>query len=784
MKDFIKEPKKATLYYRDESLRAMAAGQKAVACYWRLAADAARQVIRQSRNNSILVPVGMPFVDNFTRFALSIQKVNDALEGPSHKTTHHWSFEKGIPQEILSHYRYWMLCLLASCSHHFEREMMQLRDAAKKYQTILPKAAQHIEQALYFFKTAQQYQQQRAGSIQGELIVSHWVSAAYEAVHAANITVQHMAIAEEKNFSFLEHWETMTHYAKQVLAFRIKAAVATQKQEEKQAVEYSLAAFAMSDAAESMIQMMKATVDLLHNSIADANCGVASVRTSSSIKYTFSRCAPKAPDPSSPTASSARGLISDKQFLAQQWEQTIPLSLEIAEKRLAIAASETTNPLSSDAVSWLEAALEADLKSVEAVAQGYKSIAFHWRCSSNFSQRVAAFYDKAASGAKSCRYVIPCWSKIMLRSLEKKAQKKIPIMFMEKVFFCMTEDCFPTPAWREKWGKGEFVKFAELNKSLTVHTWLYQTGTLLQQAGVDAPFFIKMPHLPQRGIVVTMSGLLYCYPKRLRFSSSLFIAGIVADAGIPHPTAMLHLIPNKIAAKHLPFTEFIPHWPQPFLIPRDSKRGERFETVCFMGDPQNIAPELCSKEWHLRLEKELGLHFICRDFDRWHDFSDVDCVVAIRDFSGSHFCYKPAHKLHNAWLAGVPFIGGRDSAFVGDGHPGHDYLVATSAEEVFLNLKQLKENVTFRSTLVQNGHRSGVAFTREAVLQSWKRLVQETLPMRALKWHRSSAVKRTILMLLQRWSCEIQSFVYNYYKPKKYTFVVGKKPDLFAWASN
>ncbi|MCX6958668.1 MAG: hypothetical protein NT164_09060 [Verrucomicrobiae bacterium] len=173
-------------------------------------------------------------------------------------------------------------------------------------------------------------------------------------------------------------------------------------------------------------------------------------------------------------------------------------------------------------------------------------------------------------------------------------------MLMEKVFFAMPEDCFPTPAWREKWGKGEFIKFAERNKSLIVHTWLYQTGTLLQQAGVNCEFFAKMPRLPHRGIVVTMSGLLYCYPKKLHFSSSLFVAGIVADAGIPHPAAMIHLIPNKIATKYLPFTEFIPHWPQPFLIPRDATRGERFETV-FMGDPQNIAPELCSRAFSKKL---------------------------------------------------------------------------------------------------------------------------------------------------------------------------------------
>ena len=84
----------------------------------------------------------------------------------------------------------------------------QLVDAAKKYQTILPKAAHHVEQALHFFEMARKYQEQSSRFIQGELMVARWVSAAYEAVHSANITVQHAAIAEEKRISFHHRKET------------------------------------------------------------------------------------------------------------------------------------------------------------------------------------------------------------------------------------------------------------------------------------------------------------------------------------------------------------------------------------------------------------------------------------------------------------------------------------------------------------------------------------------------------------------------------------------------
>ncbi len=734
--EFIKEPHKATLHYRDEALRALSIGKKSEFSWWRLAADAAKQAARQRRKNSILTPVEMPFIDNFVRLGLALQKTNEALEGDSIQKKQQPFLINDVPPEIFFHYQYWMRCLVVNCSHHFEQEMRQLTEVARKYRQILPQTSLYSERAFHFFKMAQQHQQRQSfsASLQDELTIARLVSVAYEAAHLANIIVQGAGIAHEKHPSFLEHWETMKRYAEQVLSLRIKIVEASQLEQEQEVVEYSLAAFAMNDAAESVVQMLKA-------------------------------------------------IIASNEVLAQQWSKTLPQALNIAERRVAFVTSQLPSLLQNDAAVWLEASLEADLKRIEAIEQEYHQVAFYWERSRGFFQWVALLCDQVRLVKEPFPSIARRWYSLMLRRLEKKAQKKIPIMFLEKVLFGMSRDLFPSFEWNQRWEKGAFVKFAEIGKSLTVHTWLYQTGSLLKQAGVNCEFFIGMPRLPCRGIVVTMSGLLYCYPKKVRFSPSLFVAGIVADDGIPHPAAAVHLIPNQVATKYLPFTEFIPHWPQPFLIPRDPARGKRFETIGFMGDPQNIAPELCSKEWHARLEKELGLRFVCRDFDDWHNFSDLDCVVAIRDFSTRRFYYKPAHKLYNAWLAEVPFIGGRDSAFAIDGSPGHDYLLARSAEEVFSYLKQLKEDPLFRAKLVENGRQSRVPYTRDAVLKSWKRLVQETLPVRALKWEEASALKRTWLMFLQRRSCEIQKIIFKYYKPKKYKFVIGKKPDPLEWAS-
>ncbi len=53
----------------------------------------------------------------------------------------------------------------------------------------------------------------------------------------------------------------------------------------------------------------KKALDLLHNSTANAHCGVAPVLASSSIGYTLSRCAPEAPGTASPAANSAKRLL-------------------------------------------------------------------------------------------------------------------------------------------------------------------------------------------------------------------------------------------------------------------------------------------------------------------------------------------------------------------------------------------------------------------------------------------------------------------------------------------
>lgn len=731
----IQEPQKETVHYREQALRAAAAGEKKSTCYWRLAADEAAKIARQHHGNNILISEKLPFIDHLAHLAQSTQEANYHLQK---ENLPHWLFAKEECHDALVHYRYWMAYAKVSSSRNFEREISQTTEAVKKYYLIIPKVAVYAQQAADFFKKTEHYQQLVAKhySLLHELAAHHWKAAAQEAAHVANIYVQEAEVAKEKNEVFLHHWAMMTRFSEQALCLRIKAAEAMEKQEEEQALDYSLAAYALNRASEGLLTMMKV-------------------------------------------------LLTGRKSLALEWQEATALAKKIAEYRLKKITSRTTPGLATrswdDASHWLENALEAHLKMIEAEEQEYKRIAAYWHQSCKASKQAASSYLKAAPSTISWNRIINDYAKRVIRHAEKKAQKKIPLMLLEKISFCLYENYLPSPAWKERWKKGKFVSFDERNKSVTVHAWIYQTWSFLQEAGIACDLFTQMPHLPPQGIFITMSGFLRDFKILPSLQKNTFLVDIIADAGTPHPAASLHLVPNSACAQYSSRTLFMPHWPQPFLIPRNPERGLRFENICFMGDLQSIAPELCSQQWRERLEKELGLHFSHRDSGRWHDFSDVDCVVAIRGFSRSRFLYKPASKLYNAWLAGVPFIGGCDSAYAADGRKGHDYLRATSAEETFQHLKRLKEDPIFRTILIQNGLQSGTAFTKQAILQQWKRLLQETLPASALQWQQSSKLQRACRILIQRVNCKTQSLFYQFYHSKKYQLIKGERESPFAW---
>jgi hypothetical protein len=232
--------------------------------------------------------------------------------------------------------------------------------------------------------------------------------------------------------------------------------------------------------------------------------------------------------------------------------------------------------------------------------------------------------------------------------------------------------------------------------------WTLQTCLYLNDYGFPC---MLVDTMPDEGIVVSHRDFLN---DSFQPASRVLLVCLRADVN-RHPYAQLHVVQNPYQAIPKRFmglweSHFIPHWPQPSIIPRDPERGETFENVTFLGNAVNLVSAFQDQEWHDQL-KDLGLKFQVKlNHNEWHNYSDADVILAIRSFSRQNdWQGKPASKLYSAWHAGIPAILGHESAFRAERKSELDYLEATSFEEVLSSLKKLRDNKELRRTMVENG---------------------------------------------------------------------------------
>jgi len=317
-----------------------------------------------------------------------------------------------------------------------------------------------------------------------------------------------------------------------------------------------------------------------------------------------------------------------------------------------------------------------------------------------------------------------------------------------RVCFYLPESCLPSAEKRARWQRDQSATLEQGGKIAAAQGWIYRTWMMLERIGCPVDLVHAMP---EEGCVVALSGNL---PASYRAPAGLFLVGVVADS-LPHPAAHLHILQNAAHARRVPRGRFMPHWPQPGLVPRDKERGMIFERIAFFGTEVNLAAELRTATWLDTVKRDTGVTLEIRGAEHWHDYSEVDAAIAIRDFSGARQLHKPATKLYNAWLAGVPFIGGADSAYAAEGEAGVDYLVARSPQEVIAQLRRLKSDPDLRDKLAANGRRKSSSRNPEAITAMWRDLVEERIPvvaaarLRRTAWgnHCTDTVMRGVLML-------------------------------------
>lgn len=307
---------------------------------------------------------------------------------------------------------------------------------------------------------------------------------------------------------------------------------------------------------------------------------------------------------------------------------------------------------------------------------------------------------------------------------------------MQTIFY-IPEHHLPDKERRAAWESGHPPALLGSGKSASAQAWLFQTWTEVREKTGAA----LATSLPPEGRIVTLSNFL---PPHFRASPGQCIAAVVADF-LPHPGAQIQIVQNAAHAKRLPGSVFIPHWPQPNLIPRSAGRAGRFETLAYFGDPKNLAPELQSREFQNQLRTRCGLALEIRGPDRWHDYSGIDAILAVRDFSKARHLHKPATKLYNAWLAGVIPVTGLDSACAAEGTDGTDFLRAGSPAEMLGRLEQLKNDPGLRRRIVSAGQKKTASRNRDAVRQIWLDFLSGQLPQSLHRWQSLPPLRRRMI---------------------------------------
>lgn len=223
------------------------------------------------------------------------------------------------------------------------------------------------------------------------------------------------------------------------------------------------------------------------------------------------------------------------------------------------------------------------------------------------------------------------------------------------------------------------------------------------------------------------------------------IVEIKPDRAIRCPFANFYIIQNR----HDPITRwrsrsflksiFVNNWPQPGLLPRDPGRGNLFENICFIGNQRQMYPGLQSLGSALL---NLGLKWkIITDRSAWHDYREVDAIVALRRQLDYDYPAKPGNKLYNAWLAGVPAILGPERAYRTIGKRNIDYLEAKTVEESIEQIKFLQTNLMARNTLVQFGAARAAKFRCEQTAERWRDFTIKTIIPHHRRWINSPMLR-------------------------------------------
>src|SRR4029079_6688063 len=105
---------------------------------------------------------------------------------------------------------------------------------------------------------------------------------------------------------------------------------------------------------------------------------------------------------------------------------------------------------------------------------------------------------------------------------------------------------------------------------------------------------------------------------------------------------------------------FVPHWPQRGIVRRAPARAPPIRRIAYRGFDDNLTPAFRAGAFRDLLERA-GIEWWIDSVPfagpatglarvAWHDYREVDLVLAVRPPARDLHARKPATKLSNAWL--------------------------------------------------------------------------------------------------------------------------------------
>jgi hypothetical protein len=265
--------------------------------------------------------------------------------------------------------------------------------------------------------------------------------------------------------------------------------------------------------------------------------------------------------------------------------------------------------------------------------------------------------------------------------------------------------------------------------------WILQTYLRLRAAG----FAVELSDAwPRSGLLVFDARQKDALRRLSGRTDGVFLVGCRRDLGEPLIADFEVLQNGRFADSERRF--MVPHWPQPGLVPRDSARGPVIMRVSYKGFAGNLDPEFLGGDWR-RFLAQLGIQWQCdavpyagpqvsASETRWHDFRECDVVLAVRPRARDLHVRKPATKLYNAWLAGVPAILGVEYAYRELRRNALDYIEVTSVTEAMQAVEGLARDPALFDAMVQNGRLRASEFMPDAIRSIWTDLLFRILPER------------------------------------------------------